>query len=203
MWPEKTVVIIGGGPSLKDFNRDRLRILKAEKGLRIIGVNDAYEWGSWVDMCFYGDNGWLVTHVRKGDILDYPGLVITNTEYAVIPNWVLRLKRIPLGLTDKKWMCAWNHNSGISAINLACLLGARRIVLIGFDMKIADGKAQWHEDHRGFPPNPNSYPKFMKGAEALAARLPKLFPGVEVINATPGSAMNTFPIMSLKKALHA
>jgi len=201
MWPGKTVVIIGGGPSLKDFNRDRLRDLKAELGLRIIGTNDAYEWGPWVDICYYGDHGWLVTHAKNGTIREFSGPVVTNCVYTTIPDWVLRLKRIPKGLSKSPWMCAWNSNTGISAINLACHTGATKIVLIGFDMRLVDGKAQWHEDKRGFPPNETVYPRFLAGADLLSKMMPKLFPGVEIINATLNSAMRTFPIMSLKEAL--
>jgi hypothetical protein len=90
-------------------------------------------------------------------------------------------------------------NSGYQAINLAFLWGARRIVLLGFDMQHTGGKGHWHGDHPGKkgvkPPVRNWVPRFTRLAEDLAAE------GVEVVNATRETALRCFPLVPLETAL--
>ena len=49
MWNDKTVFVLGGGPSLNGTNLDLIR------DERVIGANNAYQLGSWVDVCWFGD----------------------------------------------------------------------------------------------------------------------------------------------------
>jgi hypothetical protein len=86
----------------------------------------------------------------------------------------------------------YGDNSGFQAINLALHFGARKIWLLGFDMK---NSAQRHffGDH---PPGilkakgaPN-YDHFVGHFDTAARMLPA---DVEIINATPDSALTCFP----------
>ena len=67
LWPDSTVFIVGGGKSL---NRTGLQWNETNKGeilqaisndlscihdKRVIGVNDSFKLGDWIDICFYGD----------------------------------------------------------------------------------------------------------------------------------------------------
>jgi hypothetical protein len=49
IWKNDTAFILGGGPSLSkvDFSLIEHR--------RVIGVNNAYQLGDWVDICWFGD----------------------------------------------------------------------------------------------------------------------------------------------------
>ena len=49
IWKGQTVFILGGGPSLNEANLDLIH------DRRVIGVNNAYQLGSWVDVCWFGD----------------------------------------------------------------------------------------------------------------------------------------------------
>lgn len=49
IWRGQTVFIIGGGPSINDTPLHLLH------GRRVIGVNNAYLLGPWVDVCWFGD----------------------------------------------------------------------------------------------------------------------------------------------------
>ena len=49
IWKDQTAFILGGGPSLKDADLDLIH------DRRVIGVNNAYQLGSWVDVCWFGD----------------------------------------------------------------------------------------------------------------------------------------------------
>lgn len=93
-------------------------------------------------------------------------------------------------------------NSGYQSLNLAMLLGATRIILLGFDMRAVNDKKHFHPDH---PPGMNNpYDGLFKTwNQNFRSTLPDLKKaGVTVINATPDSALDAFPRMSLEEALH-
>jgi hypothetical protein len=85
------------------------------------------------------------------------------------------------------------RNSGYQAINLAVHLGARRVILLGYDMK----GGHWHKPHPDA-----SRPPFaicLKHFATLPAPLKAA--GVEVINCTPGTALTAFPCRLLREVL--
>lgn len=190
IWPGRTVYILGGGPSLKLVDVDRLR------GQRVIAVNNAYQIAPWADVLFFGDCRWLKWH--EGGVRKFSGLKITTCDqHLSILGEALRIrvvkkKNAPAGLFRDPSMLAWNANSGACAINLSVYLGAVRIVLLGFDMRKIDGQGNWHADHPNGP-NHDPYGKFLARFPAIAASLQGM--GVECINATPGSALTVFPIV--------
>jgi len=49
IWNNGTVFILGGGPSLLDNNFDLI------ENKHVIGINNAYRLGDWVDICWFGD----------------------------------------------------------------------------------------------------------------------------------------------------
>lgn len=92
-------------------------------------------------------------------------------------------------------------NSGFQAIHLAATFGAKRIVLIGYDMQRTEGKLHWHGKHWGRLPNGNGFPSWIKQMTPLAKDLRKM--GVEVINSTKSTALRCFPRLALEDALCA
>ncbi len=90
----------------------------------------------------------------------------------------------------------YNDNSGFQALNLAILLGSPYIVLVGFDMCHVDGKAHFFGDHpQGLHQRPE-YESFVRKFDKAPAP-----DGVTIVNATPGSALRCYPMMSLEEAL--
>jgi hypothetical protein len=93
----------------------------------------------------------------------------------------------------------YGQNSGFQAINLAILFGARRIVLVGFDMRNIGNKRHFFGDHpkelRNTDPS-----GFVRNFDRAARNLPV---DVHIINATPDSALKCFPSVALDKALLA
>lgn len=92
-------------------------------------------------------------------------------------------------------------NSGFQAVNLSIhLAGPGRRILTGFDMSLAGG-VHWHGPHVGGLKNPSQ--ETIDGWIAkFKAAVPDLNrAGVEVINCTPGSALDCFPMMNLEEAL--
>lgn len=88
-------------------------------------------------------------------------------------------------------------NSGAGAIALAAKAGATRVVLLGYDCQVTDGKVHHHGDHPAGLGNAGSMPKWPDQFKRLAATLA----GVEVVNCSRQTALRVFPRMALEDAL--
>lgn len=92
-------------------------------------------------------------------------------------------------------------HAGFAIINFAVLMGAARILLLGYDMQKVNGARHWFGHH---PKNTtldvdSPYESFLR---AYPFTVPQLAAqGVEVINCTPGSALTVYPSMDLADAL--
>jgi hypothetical protein len=92
-------------------------------------------------------------------------------------------------------------NSGAQAMNLAVMFGAKRLILVGFDMKRIDGKAHYFGEH---PPGLNrgdGWTNFVAQMGPMAAELYEA--GVKVINTSPDTALPYFDKGNLPQALKA
>ena len=192
IWMNDTVYILGGGPSLNDTNLDLIH------DRHVIGVNNAYLHGSWVDICWFGDCRWYQWH--KEGLRDYPGLVVTCC--TTLAGSTKRVKVVtrgdPRGIDRRPDRVSWNRNSGASAINFAYHLGAKRIVLLGYDMRRVNDRTNWHEDHPC--PQKNPYPMFLKVFPEIKRDADKL--GLEILNATPDSALTVFPMVDFEEVVN-
>lgn len=193
-WKGQDAYIIGGGPSLREFDFNRLR------GKNTIGCNSAFLLGSHIcSLCFFSDPMWFNSFFNA--LCQYGGRVVTHCEE--IPDhqpWVWKMERRDEGLFHDA--LGFGGNTGCGAINLALVLGARRVFLLGFDCKVqADAQMNWHQ-HRCEPANTSAelFEKFRVGFQAVADQLFK-FPGAEVINLGPDSALEMFPKMKLDEVL--
>lgn len=92
----------------------------------------------------------------------------------------------------------YNNNSGAQAINLAFLLGAARIVLLGFDMQWTGGKAHFFGEHPPELSNGN-HATFVTDFNQLAKDLE--WQGVEVVNCSRQTALHQFPRADLTRTL--
>jgi hypothetical protein len=91
-------------------------------------------------------------------------------------------------------------NSGFQALNLAVQFGARKIILVGFDMRLDRG-AHWHGRHGKGLNNPND--KIMAQWRQALNEVPRMLVeyGVQIINASPISALTAYPVMPLPEAI--
>jgi len=207
IWEGETVYIIGGGPSVNDMP---LELIHNKK---VIGVNNSYLLGNWVDVCWWGDLKWWLWH-RKTLLTKFHGLLVTcntkNTMYIQNKHWVRFMGRgTPTGIETRAGYVAWNKNSGTSAINLAYHFGAKTIVIVGFDMCDGKGgKTHWHGGHeqdnrKGSTGKPKKrvtpYSRFVKSTTFIARDAKKL--GITILNASPVSTINAFPKVRLEDAL--
>lgn len=82
------------------------------------------------------------------------------------------------------------QNSGHQAIAWAYQKGARKIVLVGYDMQHTGGRTHWHGDHPRGLTNAQGIEGWRRWFEPLAKDLALL--GVEVINCSEETALTCF-----------
>ena len=226
IWEGGDVFIIGGGPSVpfqfgvpEDVYQDvavgkRLpsaysKFMKSLHGKHVVGVNNAYLIGLWIDVAFFGDHSWYLVHRMR--LAKFPNLKVTcnprfdgKTSRNDRVKFVARDREKRFGISPDPSKVAWNNNSGAAAINLAVHLGAKRIVLLGFDMKGNGAYTHWHGSHHRnekdatrikSPP----FRRHLKGFPTIARDAKKM--GVEILNASPDSAIDVFPKASLLEVL--
>lgn len=185
------VFVIGGGPSLKDMD------LTPIHSQRVVGVNDALKLGDWVDVCFWGDCRWGIWNQEA--LSRFNGLSITCSQcHCKHPNTMQVGRAYGYGLSNNPHQICWNRNSGAAAINLAYLLGAKKIVLLGYDMKLDGDKHNWHDNHKT-KPKAGVYSRFLQVFPKIASDARNL--GVEIYNATPDSMLMDFPKTTIEEVL--
>lgn len=185
------VVCLGGGPSLSRAD------VEACRHCLTIAINNSIDLAPWADVCFAADFSWW--DARRG-LPYYRGLRVgmepwSSNAYPAVRRF---LNAGPTGLSrDPERLCT-GQNSGYAAINLAVLMGATAILLLGYDMQpAADGTHHWHPAHPG-DRHPN-YRRCIAAFDTLKEPLTQL--GVQVYNCNPSSQVICFPRMTLEAAL--
>lgn len=163
--------VLATGESMSQQVADQVR-----NRCKAVAVNDAYRLAPWADALVCNDRAWWNEYP---DALQFAGrkfcgVTLKGTE-RLDPH-----PQFPAGT-----------NSGLQGMRVAKMMGATRILLLGFDM---------HGSHYfGRHPEPlrNTTPAgFSRHIRQFA-----LWTGAEVINCTPGSALKQFPFSTLEEAL--
>jgi hypothetical protein len=198
-WSDRPAFLVGGGASLKGFDFGELPFLGY-----VLGVNQSIfhvdcSAGISIDRLFVQNTtAPLEAFAKHRELYLAPG----NTWWKQIGPvaGAIYLKNIPDGLSDDPATLATGGTSGYAALNLAVLKGAKRIVLLGYDYGLIDGQ---HHYHDAYPwhhqANDQSWPSWAKQFDAMAPSLKEL--GVDVVNASPSSAISCFAKMSIEDAL--
>jgi len=170
-------------------------------GIKTIAVNDAYTLFPWANILYACDAAWWDVHHgvtffagEKWSSHDPNG----NDKRKAAAQYDLRIIRgqDQEGFSVNPSIIHYGGNSGFQAINLAILLGAKEILLVGFDMQ-ATTKRHFFGDHPPQLMNAANYQQFIAHFDRAATQLP---PGVRIVNCTPGSALRCFPMLSLEEA---
>jgi len=232
IWQGGDVWIIGGGPSLtKQFNIPDDIVESVRNGTsplsayspymsaihdkHVIGVNVAFMIGDWIDMVFFGDGGFFLQHMNQ--LAAFPNLRIGAHNKAAKSRWVKYLARQrgkKYGISTSSSHVCWNENSGAAAISVAAHAGAKRIILVGFDMSLDEKqKHHWHGVYRkgGIAPSNtkvkrgkviNNVPfhRHLAGFPQIKKDASKL--GIEIINACPESKIECFRKTTVKDVLN-
>lgn len=174
---------------------------------KLILVQDAYRVFKFADALYGCNPSWWRLH-RNCDGCEAPKWSthhedMTNNKLALADELGIRLVEGRHGdefSLDPSYI-NYGSNSGFQAINLAILLGCKKIVLVGFDMRCKNGKGHFFGNHPGGELRQNTdeeYRNFVRHYERAAKALPA---SISIVNATPGSALTCFPMLSLEDAL--
>ena len=184
----KTIFILGGGPTLLEL----LNGVEINNN-PVIGINNAFRLGEWVDVLWFADSRFYWWY-RK-DIDQFNGLKLTYDRH---PELMGSVKRQPClhvvngrsghGLSFDR--INFNASSGGSSINVAFHLGAKRVILLGFDMRFVDGISNWWDYDTLVPKRVKGYDNFVKPFYQIKKDADKY--GLEILNGTPDSALTMF-----------
>lgn len=195
-WRGRTVAIIASGASVKKpdvaLTRDRLPVL---------AIKSNVELAPWADVVYGCDYPWWRS-VRG--LPDYKGLKLAYADRAC-DQYSCRKVKIPDVKADRLAFdevgsVGAGGNSGFQALNLALQFGASRILLIGFDMAGQHwyGRNNWQGAGN---PSEGNFKRWIAAFDVAAGQLAER--GVEVINASPISAIKAYPKRSIAEALEA
>lgn len=167
--------VLATGPSMSQQLADSLR-----GRCKVVAVSDAYRLAPWADALVSTDYAWWRVHSRA---LLFPG-----RKFGVIPSFrtLEGVESLPVET---------GTNSGLLGIMAAVKLGATRVLLCGFDMH-SPGKHFFGKHPEPLRSTPPARMEVFK--KQFAAYRPR---GVEIINCTPGSALNCYPRAELENCI--
>jgi hypothetical protein len=201
-WEGATVAVLASGPSMCAAQVELVR----RSGAKAVVVNRTRELMPDADWLHGSDARFWAAHPAARV---FPGTKTTTAPSAAGDG--VELLGLRPGFDPRDRTSVFDaKNSGLEAMCVAVLTGARRVVLIGFDARDQEGVAHWHEDHPEPDPslvgtsgagNPCGwhFKAWRTRADRLAAILARH--RVEVLNATPGSAYRCWPGVDLAEAL--
>ena len=175
MFTGSTVYVIGGGASLASFDWGLLN------GKRCIAVNNAWRKYPAADAMFFGDARFYRNNRDlnpQDDFWRYRGDIFTSLSEL---RGHSRIRHVDLGKPD------WN--SGLQAILLAFHLGARDVVLLGFDGHGGRWSDAERYRHQG-EVSPSTYQKYIEDSRELG--------GLPIINANSASAYSHLRTVALE-----
>lgn len=205
-WKGRRAFVVGSGPSLRGFDRS---VLNAEM---TIGCNEEYRWGPSISLCqdprFFAGDGMPGRTPVKDDPAWFRGssLPVYFHGHHDVPMPEVNHDEICLARTahSRETPFAWGSslecglyygaNVGMTAINLAEILGADPIYLLGFDAKAQGERTHCHDAYpKEWTLDKEVDRKHVYGRWIAEFRniAPKIKP--RVVNLNPDSAIDAFP----------
>lgn len=211
-WSNEPCYIIGGGASLKGFDFSKLKDKKNR-----IAINRAWKDVYDAELWFTEDHRVIVDLWGKDPAFQaFRGIKVLH---ALAPHCATealnvdpRIHVIPRKREDKYWSRAFKDGlsmsscSGVGAINLACLLDANPIYLLGFDCRTDGNYVQnYHNDYQAMGwdwlTGGNRADDFKSDMELWVALHTKDRQIINLINPKLPSAIECWPKVPLEEAL--
>ncbi|TIN41388.1 MAG: hypothetical protein E5Y10_22875 [Mesorhizobium sp.] len=196
IWPGETVFVLAAGPSTNALDLSRLR------GRRVIAVKSAWKVFAAADVLFFADGRWWREKALRPGVDDFAGLIVTTAMEIGDPR-VKKMKKVaPTALAEKSDTVALARSSTTGAINLAIHFGAKKIVLLGVDAKLAPDGTRHNHGLKWPWPKGATAEAFADQAREFATIAPSAVKlGVEIVNANPDSAIKTWLRLKFEECL--
>lgn len=201
MWEGMTVVAMATGPSL---TRQQANLV-AVADLPVIAVNDngidverdgevVPAMAPQAAILYASDADWWRTNSQAA--LKFPGLKVTCMDSCEFKSVKLLKQTGMVGFDPNPKHIRTGGNSGYAALHIAIQAGARRVLLLGYDMGNSAGHHWFGKHQRGLrTTDTGSFARWVDRFPALSGQ------GAEIINCSPGSALKCFPTANLVEAL--
>lgn len=189
---DETVVIVASGPSLL---REDVEYCKGKAKVAV--VSDNYKLAPWADLLYCADGPWWEHH---GGVPGFAGQKWTQDKWAADNYGLIHVdgRWNPSVSTDPA-MIHYGFNSGFQCLNLVFLMGAKRIILLGFDFQATGGVKHWFGNH---PPSLNKDSAYAQWTDFMDKAAPRLAKhGCEVINCSRQTALKAYKRESLAVCL--
>lgn len=167
---------------------------------KIVAVNNAYKVAPFADALVALDTDWWATNWKDEELRNFKGL-----KFATDPDvrdrfgahWVHGVIRN--GLSTDWDNVAVGADSGYYALAIAVLMGATKIIMLGYDMGHAsDGKTHFFGDHPSNLRNCSPYDLFVERYETIPAWCGEN--GVQIFNSTRQTRLNCFNRANVRDA---
>lgn len=198
-WTGEACAIVASGPSTKRVNVAALR-----GQMRLIAIKENIDLCPWADVCYGCDAAWWR---NANGLPKYAGLKVSATNRVTTRFPDIHIIGISDPSGDKLVLAppgvvGSGGNSGFQALNLAVQFGARRILLVGFDMTDHYGVHWYGRANGNGRSNPAEW-NFKRWRAAFATASVQLTAaGVQVLNCSDLSVLTCFPKLTLEQALH-
>lgn len=181
----KRFIICASGGSLTADDVDYVK----GKGTVIV-INNTYELAPWADILYACDRTWWRAN---SEAIEHKGRKISiQYDHPEVEKWESNNKLNGLG----EDVIHTGGNSGYQAINLAYLMGATEIILLGYDMQITEGLSHWHGDHKKGLSQQHCFKGWIGHMNILAQHLKQR--GVNVYNCSRQTALECFERKNLE-----
>lgn len=195
-----TVVCLASGPSLTTEDCEYAR-----GKATVIAINDAVRLAPWADVLYSSDRSWWKRQKLATDFAGVRMKVATaewkptdKRSYPHNDGGILILKNTGVTGVDFQAPGIRNlQNSGGAAINVAVHLGAKRILLLGYDMGMHKHRAHFYEPP--YAPRRSPYIRYRRLMATMVEPLEKA--GITVLNCSRHTDLEAFPRAVLREVL--
>ncbi len=186
-----SVAVLGNGPSLSISS-----IIDLDPRY-VLAVNSAIRLCPNAHVLFSRDSSWCEKYSDLIDSAWSPLKVTTKIDAARERGMLLvRMERRESFAAVGHPAIRYGISSGHAAVSLVIAMGAKEIVLYGFDGRMVEGRSHWHDDY--VEPRRDVYATFVRGWHGWNAAAKAV--GCHILNATPGSAITDFPFLEMAEA---
>jgi len=191
----RTIVCAGAGPSLRKEDVAACEIA----GFSLMVVNGSFQFAHCPEYHYAADTRWWQRN--------YAFTQMSSRKFSIRCNnrdqghsGVQQMGRGSAECFSSQWpiLCT-GYNSGFQALNLASLLGFKRAILLGYDMKFGlNGEKHCHPDYPDYNPQDYTVANWIRVFDKLALLIQE---SIEVINVTRDTHLECFPQARLEELL--
>lgn len=191
-WPGSVIVCVASGPSLTEDDGRAVMDWRRRPGAavkRVIAVNTSFQAVPGCDVLYAHDRAWWALSIEEARGLGAE--LWTMKEKAARDFGLHRVPGAPGdGLCQKPGRIHHGSNSGNQAIGLAYQFGARKIILLGYDIQHSGGRSHWHGDHPAPLRNGGAFAHWRQKFAILARDAAQV--GLDIVNCSRMTSLTCF-----------